>query len=462
MISSIARQLGGRKRVVGLTPLLVMLGALLVARAGWADAPPDEVAALSRQLQELTESVRQLASTVQSQQERMAELERANAQLRQAQGPPPAAAGPSVVAVPGTERGMAFTGPLGGPPRVPSVPSSLSAFNPEIGVLVDVVGEVSETSTDAEGHDKISAREMELVIGHPIDPYSRMGITATFSDFEEASLEEAYITHWGLPEVRVRAGRFRPKIGKASAIHRDSLDTVDEPRVVEQYLGAEGLSRSGVDASWFVPAPWTAVTHELTGGVLEGGVGEGGTMFGTARRRPTYYAHLKNFWDIADMSNAELGLSYLLGSSDDDAEYEVSTVGLDATLTYFLTPTNKVKWQSELYVQDRDEFFSVADDGTPSHVDDRPWGAYSLVDVRLSPRLGVGGRFDYVEPVGVELARKTQEGDVGLSGFLTLYQSEFARWRLQYRHTNFAQGGNDDTVFLQGTFVIGVHKHQLQ
>ncbi|MBI3320414.1 MAG: hypothetical protein HYZ89_07520, partial [Candidatus Omnitrophica bacterium] len=48
------------------------------------------------------------------------------------------------------------------------------------------------------------------------------------------------------------------------------------------------------------------------------------------------------------------------------------------------------------------------------------------------------------------------------SGYLTFYQSEFSRWRLQYRHTNFAGGGDDNTIFAQGTVAIGVHKHQLQ
>ncbi|MBI3088621.1 MAG: hypothetical protein HYY91_07065, partial [Candidatus Omnitrophica bacterium] len=79
-----------------------------------------------------------------------------------------------------------------------------------------------------------------------------------------------------------------------------------------------------------------------------------------------------------------------------------------------------------------------------------------------SPRFGIGGRFDYVEPVGVEPAARARPADTAWSSYLTYYQSEFARWRLQYRHTNFAEGGDDNALFLQGTVAIGVHKHQLQ
>jgi len=411
------------------------------AAAAWAEPPSAELAELRQSVQELSAMVQQLNTTVQAQQQRIAELER----FRPEAGPAPQAPAGVSAAIQRQAVG------------------SLSAFNPEIGVLADVVGQLSESSADGEGNDKLSARELELVFGHPIDPYSRLDVTATFSDFEAASLEEAYITHWGLPgELKARLGRLRPKVGKASALHRDSLDTIDEPLVVSSYLGAEGLSRTGVELSGFLPVPWTTVTHELTAGVLEGGVGEGGTLFGSTRRRPSFYAHLKNFWDLSDTTNAELGATYLVGSKDADARFEVNALGLDATLVHYVTPSNKLKWQNELYLQDRDGAFSIADDGTRTNFHDNPLGLYSLVDYRLSPRVGVGGRFDYLEPVEVDPAQLVRHADTAWSGYLTVYQSEFARWRLQYRHTNFAQGGDDNTVFLQGTVAIGVHKHQLQ
>lgn len=435
--------------------LTVLCWCCFFGRPAWADVSEQQVGELTEQVQELRQVVEQLNSTVKSQAARISELETGATQVASV---PPGSAATTVTG----GRAAALQQQAAG---------TLSAFNPEIGVLADMVAQSSEASTDGEGNDKISVRELELIFGHPIDPYSRLDVTATFSDFEEASLEEAYITHWGLPaEVKGRLGRFKPKIGKAVPIHRDSLDTVDEPLVVANYFGTEGMSRSGADFSTFLPVPWDVLTHELTAGILEGGVGEGGTLLGTARRRPSAYAHLKNFWDISDTTNAELGATYYAGSSDEDASWEVNMLGLDATLIHYVTPNNKLKWQSELFLQDRKEAKTfVIDDtaGDPSIVStsflaENPWGLYSLLDYRVSPRVGIGGRFDYVEPVGLDPTVRVRSGDTAWSGYLTFYQSEFARWRMQYRHTDFASGGDDNAVFLQGTVAIGVHKHQLQ
>ena len=413
---------------------------LLCARPVWADPSSEALDAMRQQIQQLAQTVQQLTNTVQAQQERIIELERANVQ----------AAPTSPITATATAASTSSAG------------LNLSSFNPEIGVVADMVGQLSESSADGEGNDKISVREIELVFGHPIDPYSRFDSTITFSDVENPDIEEAYITHWGLPgEIKAKLGRMRPKIGKASAVHGDVLDTADEPLVVSEYLGKEGLFRTGLELTGFIPTPWTALTHELTVGTMEGGVGEGGQLFGETRRRPSFYTHLKNFWDISDDSNVELGATYLVGSKDADARYEVNALGFDATLVHYMKPANKLKFQNEVYFQDRRESFGIAN-GTRTDFNKNPWGFYSLLDYRVSPRIGVGGRFDYVEPIHLDPATRARHADTAWSGYLTFYQSEFSRWRLQYRHTDFAAGGDDNAVFLQGTVAIGVHKHQLQ
>ena len=419
---------------------IVMAGCILGSQIAWADPVSEEVSALRRDVQALTTTVQQLTTTVQTQQQRIAQLERSGAKPLQV-----ASASLAVAA------------------RQPAGASFSSAFNPEIGVVADMLGQRSSSSQEGDGNDKLSVREIELVFGHPIDPYSRFDSTITFSDFENPDIEEAYITHWGLPEgIKAKLGRMRPKIGKASAVHGDVLDTVDEPLVVSEYLGKEGLFRTGLELTGFVPAPWTAVTHELTVGTMEGGVGEGGALFGETRRRPSFYTHLKNFWDISDTSNLEVGATYLVGSKDADARYEVNALGLDAAVTHYVTPSNKLKWQNEAYLQDRKESFSIDGNGTRTNFNKTPWGVYSLLDYRLSPRVGIGGRFDYVQPVNLNPVTKARNADTAWSGYLTFYQSEFSRWRLQFKHTDFALGGDDNTIMAQGTVAIGVHKHQLQ
>ncbi len=165
--------------------------------------------------------------------------------------------------------------------------SLLGKWNPSIGVVADIVARLDSPKEDAEGSDRISAREVEIVFGSDIDAYSRLDVTVSFSDFEDAGLEEAYVTRFGLPfDTTARLGKFKPKVGKAIPVHRDSLETVDEPLVIQRYFGAEGYNKAGLDVTTLLKTG-LPVTQEVYIGLLEGGKGEEGTLFGDTRRRTT-------------------------------------------------------------------------------------------------------------------------------------------------------------------------------
>ena len=182
--------------------------------------------------------------------------------------------------------------------------------------------------------------------------------------------------------------------------------------------------------------------------------------FGSVRRRPTVYSHLKTYKDLSDVSGLELGLTHLVGSGPHDNGFQVNVLGVDATYIYHITPINKLLLQSEVYVQDRGGASSTdATTGVVTHFDQHPWGAYLLGDYRFAPRWSAGLRLDQVRPVDTVGKRNV---DDGVSAFLTFYQSEFARWRLQYRYESDQDRKQDHAVFLQGTFAIGTHKHQIQ
>ncbi|MCH8205342.1 MAG: hypothetical protein IID09_09265, partial [Candidatus Hydrogenedentes bacterium] len=199
-----------------------------------------EVQSLTQQVDAMARLLENLQSVVKGQQERIQALENENTALIGETKPP-------VVEAPAR--------PIPPEPARATTASRISqTLNPDIGLVVDLVGFLSESRGDEEGNDKFSVRELELVIGHEIDPYTRFDSTITFSDTEDVEIEEAYVTFGSLPwQLNLRAGRMRPNIGKASALHRDQLDTVDEPLVVQRYLGAEGLFRTGVEISRFFP-----------------------------------------------------------------------------------------------------------------------------------------------------------------------------------------------------------------
>jgi len=378
---------------------------------------------LANQVAQLTKTVRELKFIVERQEREINELKAEKVSVSQAPVP-------------------AFQ---------PSGSKSLQGrWNPNIGAVADTVLKLDSPKEDAVGADRLSVRELELILGSAVDPYSRLDATISFSDFEDASLEEAYYTHFGLPwDMTARLGRFKPYIGKAIPIHRDSLDTVDEPLVIQRYFGIEAYTKSGIDFKKPLDLPFG--THEIALGVLEGGNGEDGTLFGNARRRPTIYSHLKNYFDVNDVTGLELGASYLVGSKDEDASFEVNVLGFDGTMIYRFADQRHLKLQGEAFYVNREDF------DNNRHL----WGGYALLDFRFDPRWAAGFRFDDVELVNNPV-KNPNSVDVGYTGYLTFYQSEFARWRAQFTHLDLANGQDDNQFLLQGTFAIGEHKHKLQ
>lgn len=345
-------------------------------------------------------------------------------------------------------------------------------FNPDIGVVGTVQAHLTEDNEDGEGKDTIALKELELSFSQYVDPYSRLDAIITMNDNLEAQnldIEEAYYTHWGLPwGFQGQLGKFRSKIGKQNLLHLHQLDTVDYPLVVQNFFGEEGLSSSGVRLQNHIPNPWD-IPLEVTGEVLRG---NNGASFSGISRRPIFNTHVKSFFEITEDSNVELGWTTMFGdenppqfagfdanggvvtvrTADGRDKYGVMVYGADATVNWLLPEDKTVKFQNELYFQNRGNLVTA---------NDNPWGFYSLIDYRFSKKFSAGIRFDYLEPLEVE---GQHVSTTGISPYITFWQSEFASFRIQYSHTEPANesGISDDAVFLQANFLIGAHQHPVQ
>lgn len=317
----------------------------------------------------------------------------------------------------------------------------------EISAVADTVFTSTSSKEDEEGANRLSVRELALILGGQIDPLSRLDAIIAFSDFEEVMLEEAYLTRAGLPfDSTARLGRIKPNVGQALKVHRHHLETVDEPIVIQRYFGVEGMSKSGLDITTPIDLPWS-MNPEMTLGVLEGGNGEDGTAFGTTSRAPTLYSHLKNDVNLTDTTALELGVSHMAGSGGDEPGFDAQIIGADVALIQQFGE-QALKWQNEVFNLNRRKSVDV---------DGNLWGAYSLLDYRFHPQWSAGFRYDYAELVD-NPEENPHNADIGQTGYVTFHQSEFARWRLQYNHAHLAGGKDDHTVYVQGTFVIGDHK----
>ncbi len=351
-----------------------------------------------------------------------------------------------------------------------------SAFNPEIGVVGTVQSKLTQSTEDAEGNDAVALKELELNFASVVDPYSRLDAILSFNDNLEdqnVDIEEAYYTRWGLPlGLTGQAGKFRSKIGKANLMHAHQLDTANYPLVIRNFFGEEGLASSGFRLQDLIPNPWD-LPLEVTGEILRG---NNGTSFSGKSRRPIFNTHLKTFFETSEDTDLELGWTTMFGdenpprieSVDDGTgtgtfvdtlvtpekgqdRYGVKVFGADATWNWQLSEGRKIKFQNEFYFQNRtNQVFSNRN----------PWGFYSLLDYRFSPRFSAGIRYDYLQP----LEALGQGSTVEISPYLTFWQSEFADFKLQYSRVIASGTGekDDNAIYLTVDFMIGAHKHPVQ
>jgi hypothetical protein len=338
--------------------------------------------------------------------------------------------------------------------------AGLSALNPEIGVVGDVVGRLSEQQPEDpfgedEGIDRFSFREAEVVFGAFVDPFMRADFAFVFSDGEDAKIEEAYLSFFSVPgRVRARVGKFRSKIGKMNLKDLNALPTVTEPLVIQEYLGEEGQSLTGVNVRRaFGLGP---LTLEASGEVFEGGQD---ALFSGVRGEPILVAHLSGFVDFTSRANFELGLNYARGKHDVDALDPIVLrravlKGLDVTYRWRGLASRAVSVIGEAYRATRDRRA-----GDPELPDAE--GGFLHADVRLAPRWSVGARHDKVEPLEQDPALP-HDDRAGYAAYVTWHQSEFAHIRAQYQRTREPDGFGNDEFFLQFRAQIGVDRHGLQ
>src|SRR6185295_14275646 len=85
-------------------------------------------------------------------------------------------------------------------------------------------------------------------------------------------------------------------------------------------------------------------------------------------------------------------------------------------------------------------------------------GLYSYLEARVSRRFNPGILFEYAQNID-HLAGDTK----AYSPYLTIWASEFQRFRLQYTRLDAPGTGNqDDQFFLQWTVILGSHVHSFR
>lgn len=372
----------------------------------------------------------------------------------------------------------AVAGAAAGAAANPNAPSSGTVQGPtnprllpDVSAVGDLVGDLSPEQSTQPDESRFAVREVEVAIQAAVDPYFRGDVFLGVSPTEGIAIEQAFLTTTGLPHgLEARLGRFLMPFGKQNQTHRHDLHTFEYPYVIQRFLGDEGLKGTGASLSKLM-APF-GFYQEIQLSVVDrlGDPGEDLRTEAPASRRlggMGYQARLRNYWDLSQNTNVELGASAMTGrrpaatsgifEAINAINARQSTLGADLTVRW--RPLQQGLYKSLILQGEVMHQVNERNPEAPGGVDllhpSRDFtGAYLFGRWQLGQRLFLGGRYDWLEDPELDGTRLQ-----ATSADLEFFPSEFSKLLVGYEH-RFADLDlpAPDRILLQATFSLGPHK----
>ncbi len=310
-------------------------------------------------------------------------------------------------------------------------------LNPEIGATGDVR---AYATTRGVQQENFNAREFEVGFQSALDPYSH---TKIFLSFESGgiSVEEGYAYWIGLPgHLRLDLGKYRQQFGELNRWHLHAVPELEYPLAIKTYLGEDGLAGTGLS---LYHAFGGLGTHEVTLQVTRSSSDQ---LFGNSGR-PTYLAHLLNFWQLTRSTYMQLGGSILYGTRPDSA-LRTRVAGLDFRLTW--RPPSEALYREWTLRGELLAFRKQIGGIGPTRI-----GGYVSSTYKLGQRWIAGLAYNYVEvpELGGAVTRQ-------IIPSLTLWESEWVFLRGQYRWEKAPGLTATNQLAFQAVWAIGPHKHE--
>jgi hypothetical protein len=379
------------------------------------------------------------------------EVTKIREELTQLKGQPAAATAPVEDL---TKIDIAPTAPAAAAPSLGDVqtvdnvpnPGASKVFNPDTSVIGNFISKAGQKNPYEFGSDNarppFQLDEAEVAFQAFIDPYAKgnffLSVTPEGIDVEEGFAQFVALPH----DFTAKVGKMKAIFGKDNTWHTHVRPWVDQPLVIHNFFGDEGLNDTGVSVSKVIDNPWNTFV-EVTGEAFKGDVEN---VFERRTQSDLFYnAHLKVFRDISENSNIEVGTSYARGSLANAATGHSAFGGVD--LTYRWKPLQRGLYQSliarlEAITNDRSGFARNLT------------GFYTSLDYQFGQRWFTGLRLDSADRA-VDFAHFR---DKGASATLTFWPSEFSQVRGQLRRTHYGDVDRAVTeLLLQLQFSIGAH-----
>lgn len=338
---------------------------------------------------------------------------------------------------------------------------SLQILNPELSITGDFYAGylLDAPHFSSEQRSGLGMRVMGIHWQSALDPFSMMKVAVEFTE-EGVELAEAYAIWNGiLPGVGIRLGLQRQEFGAINRWHEHALDQFDFPLVLEQVFGEEGLTDLSATLDLNLPVVISPLTQNLIVSFMNG---TNENLFTSETFHfPALTGRLKNFFHLSQSTYLDLGFSGLWGKNQFDGYVNGVRQKFPAAYTYVLGSDLSLVWEpsaKSLYrnVVLKAEIMHVKKED-PTAGDISLTGGYAYLQAKLNRRLETGFRVDYTQPFEIN---NTDIRYLQYVPYLTWWQSEYVRIRLQLNIPQKDLKSESPVFLLQLTWAAGPHKHE--
>lgn len=329
-----------------------------------------------------------------------------------------------------------------------------NALNPEISLTLNVAASYFSNEPMQAGHhdpnrNGFTFQQLEMAFHANVDPYFKFrGYLVV--DEHGLELEEAFAQTTSLPgRLQLRAGKFLNRFGRINSRHPHAWHFLDMPLVMGRFLGDEGLSGTGIEASWLAPTPWylELVMSAVHGAEARSFRGEDSSI--DSVRDFVYVGAIKNHFAFGPSWSLALGVSGALGRNNAAWEEGVLNTPIADLPTHGLTQI----YGTDLYLRFRPvdatgyrafslQFEFMHRRREVGGVQLSSNGLYAQAVGNISQRWEVGARYEWVDGSALDDLDPEWTGDrhrMSVQG--TFYPSHFSRIRLQtnYDHPTWTK-----------------------
>jgi len=322
----------------------------------------------------------------------------------------------------------------------------------------------------------------ELALDGTVDPYFKAFANIVYKLDPKgetgAELEEMYFLSSSLPgNLQLKGGQFFMEFGRQNPQHPHSWAFGDEPLVLARMFGGEGLRSQGVRLSWLAPTSWyteamVTVANSAGGTTSSFRSDESAGIHGgqplerdvAGPKDLLIVPRIATSFELTNTQTLVVGASGAFGPNNSGASARTEIYGADIYWKWKSPVAHQgfpfVSFQAEAMTRNYGADARVSVDNAAitlprETLHDR--GMYGQLLWGVRPLLVLGVRGEMVN--GGESGATTTEraGRYRFSSNVTLYPTEFSKFRVQYNYDHRSGIGVDHSIMFQFEFLLGAH-----